>query len=134
MDEIIYASATELARAIRQREVSSSEVVEAHLARIEEVNPKVNAVVLSLADEARARAKEADEALARGESWGPLHGVPVTIKDAFEMAGVVSAGGTKGRAKHVPQEDATGVARYRQAGAVILGKTNTPEISLPFKS
>src|SRR3954463_8147019 len=118
MDEIIYASASALARAIRQREVSSSEVVEAHLARIAEVNPKVNAVVLLTEEAARARAKEADEALARGESWGPLHGVPVTIKDAFEMAGLVSAGGTKGRAAFVPDEDATGVARYKAAGAV----------------
>ncbi|HVF45770.1 MAG TPA: amidase [Pyrinomonadaceae bacterium] len=134
MDEIIYASASELARAIREKEVSSAEVVEAHFARIAEVNPKVNAVVLLTEEAARARAKEADEALARGEVWGPLHGVPVTIKDAFEMAGVVSAGGTKGRASFVPDEDATGVKRYREAGAVILGKTNTPEISLAFES
>ena len=134
MDEIIYASASALARAIRQREVSSSEAVEAHLARIAEVNPKLNAVVLLTEEAARARAKEADEALARGETWGPLHGVPVTIKDAFEMAGVVSAGGTKGRAAFVPDEDATGVARYKAAGAVLLGKTNTPEISLAFES
>ena len=134
MDEIIYASASELARAIREKEVSSSEVVEAYYARIAEANPKVNAVVLLTEDAARARAREADEALARGESWGPLHGVPVTIKDAFEMAGVVSAGGTKGRAAHVPEEDAAGVARYKGAGAVILGKTNTPEVSLAFES
>src|SRR5215212_5859460 len=134
MDEIIYASASELARAIREREVSSAEVVEAHFARIAEVNPEVNAVVLLTEEAARARAKEADEALARGEVWGPLHGVPVTIKDAFEMAGVVAAGGTKGRASYVPAEDATGVKRYKQAGAVILGKTNTPEISLAFES
>jgi amidase len=134
MDEIIYASASELARAIREREVSSAEVVEAYFARIAEVNPKVNAVVLLTEEAARARAKEADEALARGEVWGPLHGVPVTIKDAFEMAGVVSAGGTKGRASFVPAEDATGVKRYKQAGAVLLGKTNTPEISLAFES
>src|SRR5207302_1586705 len=92
MDEIIYSSATELARAIREREVSSEEVVSAHLARIEELNPKINAVVQLTADAARARAREADAALARGENWGPLHGVPVTIKDAFEMAGIVSAG------------------------------------------
>src|SRR3954467_10102742 len=134
MDEIIYASASELARAIREREVSSVEVVGAHFKRIAEVNPKVNAVVLTTEEAARTRAREADEALARGEVWGPLHGVPVTIKDAFEMAGVVSAGGTKGRAAFVPEEDATGVARYKQAGAVILGKTNTPEISLAFES
>ena len=134
MDEIIYASASELARAIRRKEVSSSEVVEAHLARIAEVNPKVNAVVQLTDEAARTRAREADEALARGEDWGPLHGVPVTIKDAFEMAGVTSAGGTKGRAAFVPEEDATGVARLKAAGAVVLGKTNTPEISLAFES
>jgi amidase len=134
MDEIIYASASELARAIRRKEVSSVEVVDAHYARIKEVNPTLNAVVLLTEEAARARAREADEALARGEVWGPLHGVPVTIKDAFEMAGVVSAGGTKGRAGHVPAADATGVARLKAAGAVVLGKTNTPEISLAFES
>ena len=134
MDEIIYQSASELARAIRGKEVSSSEVVDAHFKRIAEVNPKINAVVLLTEESARARAREADEALARGEVWGPLHGVPVTIKDAFEMAGAVSVGGTKGRAGFIPQEDATGVKRYKEAGAVILGKTNTPEISLAFES
>ena len=134
MDEIIYSSATELARAIREREVSSAEVVEAHLARIEEVNPKLNAVVHLTADAARARAREADAAMARGEVWGPLHGVPVTIKDAFETAGVVSVGGTKGRAQYVPTDDAVGVARYKSAGAIVLGKTNVPELSLAFES
>jgi amidase len=134
MDEIIYASATEIARAIRAKEISSAEVVEAHLARIEEVNPKLNAVVQLTADAARARAREADAALARGEAWGPLHGVPVTIKDAFETEGVVSVGGTRGRAQYVPREDATGVARYKAAGAVVLGKTNVPEVSLAFES
>jgi len=134
MDEIIYSSATEIARAIREREVSSEEVVSAHLARVEEVNPKLNAVVHLTADAARARAREADAALARGEVWGPLHGVPVTIKDAFETEGVVSVGGTKGRAQYVPREDAVGVARYKSAGAVVLGKTNVPELSLAFES
>ncbi|MFL6257435.1 MAG: amidase [Pyrinomonadaceae bacterium] len=134
MDEIIYASASELARAIRGGEVSSVEVVEAYLARIEEVNPKLNAVVHLTADAARRRAREADEARARGEEWGPLHGVPVTIKDAFETEGIVSAGGTSGRAAYVPEQDAAGVARLKAAGAVILGKTNVPEISLAFES
>ncbi|PYS82404.1 MAG: amidase [Acidobacteria bacterium] len=134
MDEIIYSSATELARAIVEKEVSSEEVVNAHLARIEEANPKLNAVVRLTADAARARAREADAALARGDTWGPLHGVPVTIKDAFETAGVVSVGGTRGRAGYVPQEDAAGVARYKSAGAVVLGKTNVPEVSFAFES
>jgi amidase len=134
MDEIIYASAAQLARAIRQKELSSAEVVEAYLARIEEVNPKLNAVVQLTADAARREAREADAALARGESKGVLHGVPVTIKDAFETAGIVSAGGTKGRVEFVPEADATGVARLKGAGAVVLGKTNVPEISLAFES
>jgi amidase len=134
MDEIIYSSASELARAIRGGEVSSAEVVEAHLKRIEEVNPRLNAVVHLTADAARKRAREADEARARGEEWGPLHGVPVTIKDAFETEGIVSAGGTAGRAAYVPDADAAGVARLKAAGAVVLGKTNVPEISLAFES
>src|SRR5438874_594056 len=120
MDKIIYSSATELARAIREREVSSAEVVEAHLARIEEVNPKLNVVVQLTADAARARAREADAALARGESWGPLHGVPVTIKDAFETAGIPSVGGTKGRAQDVPEEDAVALARRVEDLALAL--------------
>jgi amidase len=134
MDEIIYASATEIARAIRSKQVSSAEVVEAHLARIDEVNPRLNAFVQLTADAARQRAREADAALARGDVWGPLHGVPVSIKDAFETEGVVSAGGTRGRAQYVPLEDAAGVARLKAAGAVVLGKTNVPEVSLAFES
>src|SRR5215207_1393718 len=106
MDEIIYASASELARAIRRGEVSSAEVVEAYLARIEEANPRLNAVVHLTADAARERARAADEARARGEEWGPLHGVPVTIKDAFETEGVVSAGGARGPAPHPPARGA----------------------------
>lgn len=134
MDEIIYASATQIARAIRQREVSSEEVVGAYLARIGEVNPRLNAVVQLTADAALESAREADAATARGESKGALHGVPVTIKDAFETAGVLSVGGTKGRAAFVPEEDAEGVKRLRAAGAVVLGKTNVPEASLAFES
>jgi amidase len=134
MDEIIYSSATEIARAIREGELSSEEVVNAHLARIEEVNPSINAVVHLTADAALSRAREADAALARGESWGALHGVPVTVKDAFETEGIVSVGGTQGRAQFVPQEDAAGVARLKAAGAVVLGKTNVPEVSLAFES
>src|SRR3712207_9382614 len=110
MDEIIYASASELARAIRGGEVSSAEVVEAHLARIEEVNPKLNAFVHVAADAARKRAREADEARAGGEEWGPLHGVPVTVKYAFETAGVASAGGAGRRAPKGPVPGTGGVA------------------------
>jgi len=134
MDEIIYASASSLARAIRDGEVSSREVVEAYLTRIEEVNPVLNAVVQLTADAAREEARAADEALARGDETGPLHGVPMTIKDAIETEGVICTGGTQGRAAFVPAADATVVARLRAAGAILLGKTNLPELSFGFET
>ena len=134
MDEIIYASAAELARAIRAKEVSSKEVVDAYLERIEKVNPKLNAVVQLTADAARAQAREADAALARGKIKGLLHGVPITIKDNIETAGVICTAGTKGRVSFVPTQDATVVARMRTAGAIMLGKTNLPELGLAFET
>jgi amidase len=134
VEEIIYASATSLARAIREREVSAAEVVSAMLERIEAVNPMLNAVVQLRAEAALAEAREMDAALARGEIKGPLHGVPITIKDAFETAGIISTAGTKGRAAFMPAADDTAVARLRQNGAIILGKTNVPELSLAFES
>ena len=106
----------------------------AYLQRIEEVNPKLNAVVQLTADAARAEAREADAALAHGEIKGPLHGVPMTIKDNIETAGVICTGGTKGRASFVPTQDAAIVARMRAAGAIMLGKTNLPELGLAFES
>ena len=130
MDELIYSSAATLARSIRDKKVSALEVVEAHLRRIEEVNPRLNAVVQPAADKARAEARESDEALARGEVKGPLHGVPMTIKDSLDTAGIISTGGTQGRASYIPEADSTVVARLRSAGAILLGKTNTPELTL----
>jgi amidase len=134
MDELIYASATSLSQAIRDKKVSSQEVVEAYIQRIEAVNPQLNAVVQFTADTALTQAREADAALARGDIKGPLHGVPMTIKDSFDTGGVISTGGTKGRASYVPQQDATAVARMRGAGAILLGKTNIPELSLAYES
>ena len=122
------------ANAIRQKEMSSREAVEACLERIGEVNPKLNAVVHLCADRAREEAKAADAALARGEVRGPLHGVPMTIKDSFDTAGVPSTWGTTGRKGFVPTRDATIVARLRAAGAILLGKTNTPELTLSFET
>ncbi|MFX0199042.1 MAG: amidase, partial [Candidatus Hodarchaeota archaeon] len=119
---------------MRNKEVSSEEVVKAHLERIEEVNPKLNAVVLLTAESALHQAREADAALARGEIKGPLHGVPVTIKDNIETAGVVSTSGTKGRSSFVPAHDATVAARMWAAGAIMLGKTNLPEFGLAFET
>ena len=134
MNELIYKSASFLARAIRNKEVSSEEVVKACLERIEKVNPRLNAVVQMTGDRALARARGADDALARGEISGPLHGVPFTIKDNLDTAGVISTGGTKGRASFVPQHDATVVARLLAAGAILMGKTNTPELTLAFET
>jgi amidase len=133
MNELTNASATALARAIRNREVSVYEVVTACLARIEAVNPQLNAVV-QLAPDALEQAQAADAALARGEVKGPLHGVPMTIKDSFDTAGVISSWGTPGRAGYVPNRDATVVARLKAAGAILLGKTNTPEFTLSFET
>ena len=129
MAEIIYSSAKSMAQAIRDKEVSAVELVEAHLSRIEEVNPALNAVVMLCADRARAEAAEADAALARGESKGPLHGVPFTLKDSIDTEGVVTTGGTLGRKDYVPDADATVAARLRAAGGILMGKTNTPEIT-----
>ena len=130
IDKIIYSSAVALARAIRTKQVSSEEVVNAYLKRMRAVNPKLNAVVQETADTACEQARAADEAVARGDPIGPLHGVPMTIKDTLNTSGVISTAGTLGRATFVPEEDATAVARMRSAGAILLGKTNVPELAL----
>ncbi len=129
-DALQYASAAAIAQAIRAQQVSVKDVVEAHLERIEAVNPALNAVVKLAAERALDEARAADQAVLNGKTLGPLHGVPMTIKDSLDTEGVVSTGGTKGREAHVPQEDATVVARLRAAGAILLGKTNTPELTL----
>jgi amidase len=130
MSEIIFESASEIARRIRCLEISAVEVVQMHIARIDEVNPSLNAVVTRCDDMALTRAKEADAALANGQTAGPLHGVPVTIKDAFDTAGVRSTGGTKGRENYIPSTNAPTVERLLAAGAILIGKTNTPELTL----
>jgi amidase len=104
-------------------------VLDLYLARIAKHNPALNAICTLDEAGARSRAREADAALARGELWGPLHGVPMTIKDALETAGVRTTGGYPPLSNHVPQKDATAVARLRAAGAVLVGKTNVPPLS-----
>jgi amidase len=126
MEEILGASALSLGRAIRTRQVSSAEVVAAYLRRIDQVNPAINAVVQRADERALAEARAADDALARGETGGPFHGVPFTVKDIFDVAGIVSAAGLEERAAFVPERDAVVVARMRGAGAILLGKTNCP--------
>ncbi|MDH4459643.1 MAG: amidase [Nevskia sp.] len=129
-DELIYMSATKLAGLIRAKKVSASEAVEAYIARQLAVNDMLNAVVMNSYARARAEAKAADKAAARGEWMGPLHGVPMTIKDSLDTVGVITTGATYGRQQFVPTKDATVVARVRRAGAILLGKTNTPEFTL----
>ena len=129
-DELIFKSVTELAGLIKAKKVSSLEVVNAYINRIDDVNFRLNAVVMGCFDRAIDEAKKADSNLSKGKSLGVLHGVPMTIKDSFDTEGVVSTGGTVGRINHIPSEDATVVARARKEGAILLGKTNTPEFTL----
>jgi len=129
----VFISATRMAAAIRAKEVSSEELVQAHLERIAEVNPRLNAVVQSDAEAALRQARRADELLSQGTLLGPLHGVPFTVKDALDTAGLVASAGTCGRRAYVPEEDATVVARLRSCGAILLGKTNVPELSLVYE-
>ncbi|MBI2370261.1 MAG: amidase [Deltaproteobacteria bacterium] len=126
-DELCYMSATELAQAIRARRVSPVEVTSAILARIEQVNPRVNAYCTVVAEAALVEARKAESAVMRGEGDSPLLGVPISFKDLTPTAGIRTTFGSKIFEDHVPQEDAIVVERVRRAGAVILGKTNTPE-------
>jgi len=130
MSEAIYWSASRIAAEIRARKLTSREMVDACLERIEQVNPQINAVVQLVTERARKEADELDRQAASGQFKGPLHGVPITIKDSLDSAGIISTGGTMGRKDFIPQQDAPVVARLRDAGAVLLGKTNTPELTL----
>ena len=128
MSDIALQPAHALAEAIRRREVSSRELLEHYLARVERLNPPLNAVVTVDADGARLAADAADASLARGEPAGRLHGVPMTIKDTYQTAGVRTTCGLAAW-DHVPEHDAEAVRRLRGAGAVIFGKTNTPTLA-----
>jgi amidase len=132
--DIVFLTASELARKIRSRELTSLEVVDAFLSQIYQYNPQLNAVVTVDADNARERAKAADAALAKGEIWGPLHGVPVTIKDHLATKGLRTTSGYPPLAEYIPDYDATVVARMKKAGAIILGKTNMPVLGVDFQT
>jgi aspartyl-tRNA(Asn)/glutamyl-tRNA(Gln) amidotransferase subunit A len=122
--------AWELRERIAKKQVSPVELTDLLLRRIQELNPKLNAYVTVTADEARAMAKRAEQAVVKGEKLGPLHGVPISVKDLFFMKGVRNAAGSLFFKDYVPQEDAVVVERVRKAGAIILGKTSTPEFGL----
>ena len=131
---LVFATASQLARMIREGEVSSVEVINAYLQQIEKHNERVNAIATLNAAKAKQRAVEADEALARGEYWGALHGVPITVKDTFETEGLLTTAGYKPLKDYIPDRDATVVARLRQSGAIILGKSNLAEMASDFQS
>jgi amidase len=128
MDHALRSTAA-LAGLLRRREVGCLELLDHYLARVTRLGPALNAVVTLDAERARDRARDADRALARGEVWGPLHGVPFTIKDSFETAGLRTTCGWEVTAEHVPAEDAVSVARLRAAGAIVFGKTNVPTLA-----
>jgi amidase len=134
MSNLVFLPAYQLARMIRDREVSAVEVLNAYLVQIAKHNTKLNAICTLDEDTALAQAKLADEALASGKNWGALHGVPVTIKDIFETAGLLTTAGYIPLKNYVPKQDATVVARLRAAGAVIIGKTNMAELAGDFQS
>ncbi len=129
MDSLIFQSAARLALAIRSREVSACEVLDAHLVQVEKHNSTLNAIVTLDADGARRRAAEADAALSRGELWGPLHGVPMAIKDAWGTAGMRTTSSHLPLKDFVPEQDATVVARLKAVGAIVFGKTNLPALA-----
>ena len=127
-DELCDLSAVDLSARIRRKDVSARDVMAAHLARIERVNPKVNAIVTLVADRAMADAARADEASTRGGALGPLHGLPVAHKDLVDTAGIRTTRGSMFYKDNIPTRDALIVTRIKAAGAVTCGKTNTPEL------
>ncbi|MCM3901756.1 MAG: amidase [Pyrinomonadaceae bacterium] len=131
MEELTNLSATELALIIRRKQASPVDVAQAHLERIEQLNPALNAIV-TIAPDLLDRARKAEASLMRGDTPGPLHGLPITIKDTIETADLLSTSGSVLRAQFVPRVDAPSVARLRMAGAIILGKTNAAEMAMDY--
>jgi len=133
MKDIVFSSTTQLAAAIQAGHVSVIDVLEAHLAQIDKHNPALNAIVTMDTEHVRERAREADEALARGQVWGPLHGVPFTLKDAHATTGMRTTTGFP-PLDNVPQEDSTVTARLKAAGGILIGKTNVAMMLADFQT
>jgi Asp-tRNA(Asn)/Glu-tRNA(Gln) amidotransferase A subunit family amidase len=131
MNNLNAKSITELTELVRTRQASPVEIMQAHLDRIEQINPTLNAIV-TLAPNLLEQAREAESAVMRGDELGPLHGVPLTIKDTIETAGLRTTSGSMMRAEFVPSSDAQAVARLKAAGAIILGKTNAAEMAMDY--
>ena len=122
--DIPFLSATELSGFLQRKEISPVEAVDAYLGRIEQVDPNLNAYITVLATEARQAALDADREIAGGGYRGPLHGVPVAVKDQIHSKGIRTTDASKIRSDFVPEEDATVLARLKEAGAILLGKQN----------
>ena len=134
MGNLAFESALSLASSIHKKQISSLELLELHLRRVEAYNPQLNAIVFMQIDKARQRAEAADGALARGEVWGPLHGVPMTIKESFDWTGSPSTWGNPVFKDNYPQSDGVAVERLQSAGAIIFGKTNVPLMLADWQS
>ena len=134
MDSLTYRSAVEMARMIRDKKISPVELVQAHLDRIERLNPQLNAFVSVDSARALEAARKAEAAVLQGATVGPLHGVPVTIKSSIDVAGLRCETGSKLRAGHIAEADAPLVARLKAAGAIVLGNTNVPEMLMAFET
>src|SRR5687767_8191933 len=124
MTSLAFSSATELVAQIKKKKISSEELLDLYLGRIEKYNARINAVIAMDIPGARRRAKLADAAIAKGEDWGPLHGLPITIKDSFDLAGLPATWGVPVLKDHRPAGNAFTVQRYLDAGAIAFGKTN----------
>src|SRR5438874_5953563 len=133
IEDLLSKSLPEVALLITSRAISSVDLVETYLNRIEEVNPSLNAVV-TIGPDILERARHCDSELARGNIIGPLHGVPLTIKDTIATRGIRTTSGSRLRAQDVPHRDAPVITRLKDAGAIILGKTNTPEMAIPYET
>lgn len=134
MSDLNFLSAVAMAEQIWEKKISPVELVEAHLAQIESLNPKLNAFVQLDAERARLAARHAETAVIQEKKLGPLHGVPISIKSSFEVAGLRCESGTRLRAGFVAAQDAPLVARLRAAGAIVLGVTNTPELLMAWET
>ncbi len=129
--DIAFQSTAKLAELIRTRDISPVQVAEAYLGRIDEFNPALNAIV-TISPDVMEQATQAEAALLRGDDVGPLHGVPLTVKDTIETAGLRTTSGSALRANYIPDNDASAVAHLKAAGAIILGKTNTAEMAMDY--
>ena len=131
---MIFENAYEILKKLKQKEVSAQEVLESFLKQVEAVNPSINAVVALDAERALDKAKKADKKTASKSKLGSLHGLPMTIKDAFEVEGIVSTGGNPAWQDNIPKRNAEAVQRLVDAGAIIFGKTNVPFLSADMQS